>query len=64
MAGAGVRAWREVHWLGTVPFLMVLFLILGAAAGIVNVIRAAQAMQAAAGPLPGKDLPRSADDDD
>jgi ATP synthase protein I len=64
VAGGGFIGWALDHWLGTVPFLMVLFLILGAAAGIVNVIRAAQAMQAAAGPLPGKDLPRSADDDD
>ena len=43
---------------GTAPILMVVFLILGAAAGILNVIRSAQRRQAQAGPLPGNDLPR------
>ncbi len=63
IAGVGVGGfigWALDRFFGSAPFLMVLFLILGAAAGILNVIRTAQAMQAAAGPLPGKDL---ADDD-
>jgi ATP synthase protein I len=47
---------------GTAPILMVVFLILGAAAGILNVIRSAQRRQAEAGPLPGKDLPADEDD--
>ena len=33
------------HWLGTVPWLMVLFLMLGFAAGLMNVIRTAREMQ-------------------
>ena len=64
VAVGGFIGWALDRWLGTAPLLMVLFLILGAAAGIVNVIRTAQAMQAAAGPLPGKDLPRSNEDED
>lgn len=36
------------RWLGTGPWLLILFFILGAAAGFVNVYRTAQRMQAAA----------------
>jgi len=50
-----------IFWLVTI--LMVVFLILGAAAGILNVIRSAQRRQEAAGPLPGKDLPPDDDDE-
>jgi len=64
VAVGGFIGWALDRWLGTAPLLMVVFLILGAAAGILNVIRSAVAMQAAAGPLPGKDLAESADDDD
>jgi ATP synthase protein I len=62
VAVGGFIGWALDRWLGTAPILMVVFLILGAAAGIMNVIRTAQRRQAAAGPLPGKDLPP--DDDD
>ena len=58
----GVIGWGLDRLLGTAPFLMVMFLILGAAAGILNVMRAAKAMQAS-GPLPGKDLGPDDDDD-
>jgi ATP synthase protein I len=51
----GVIGWGLDRLLGTSPFLLVLFLILGGAAGIINVMRTATAMQAK-GPLPGKDL--------
>ena len=51
----GVIGWGLDRLLGTSPFLLVLFLILGGAAGIINVMRAAAAMQPK-GPLPGKDL--------
>jgi ATP synthase protein I len=64
VAVGGFIGWALDRWLGTAPLLMVVFLILGAAAGILNVIRSAVAMQAAAGPLPGKDLPKDAPDDD
>jgi ATP synthase protein I len=63
VAVGGFIGWTLDRWLGTAPILMVVFLILGAAAGILNVIRNAQRRQAAAGPLPGKDLPPDDDDD-
>ena len=62
VAVGGFIGWALDRWLGTAPILMVVFLLLGGAAGIMNVIRTAQRRQAAAGPLPGKDLPP--DDDD
>ena len=54
--------WALDRWLGTAPFLMVVFLVLGAAAGIMNVFRAAKAMQAKAPPA-GKYLPDVDDED-
>ena len=50
------------RWLGTAPLLMVVFLGLGATAGIMNVVRTAKRMQADAASL--KDLPSVPDDDD
>ena len=58
----GVIGWGLDRILGTAPFLLVAFLILGAAAGILNVMRTAKAMQPK-GPLPGKDLGPDDDDD-
>jgi ATP synthase protein I len=58
----GVIGWGLDRVLGTAPFFMVVFLILGAAAGILNVMRTAKAMQSP-GPLPGKDLGPDDDDD-
>jgi ATP synthase protein I len=63
VAVGGFIGWALDRWLGTGPALMAVFLLLGGAAGIVNVIRSAQRSQAAAGPLPGKDLPPDDDDD-
>ena len=57
----GVIGWGLDRALGTSPLFLVLFLILGAAAGILNVMRTAMAMQPK-GPLPGKDF--GPDDDD
>ena len=54
--------WALDRWFGTAPFLMVTFLGLGAAAGILNVVRTAKRMQAEA--PSGKDLPSVVDDDD
>ena len=59
----GFIGWAFDCFFGTAPFLMVAFLILGAVAGITNVIRTAKAMQAKAPPA-GKDLPAHMDDDD
>jgi ATP synthase protein I len=62
VAVGGFIGWALDRWLGTAPFLMVVFLALGAAAGIFNVIRAAKAMQAKAAPI-GNDLPEDVDDE-
>ena len=64
---AGVAVGVFIGWaldrlFGTAPFLMVAFLGLGAAAGILNVVRTAKRMQAEA--PSGKDLPKIDDDDD
>lgn len=62
VAVGGFIGWALDRWLGTAPLLMVVFLGLGAAAGIMNVVRTAKRMQAAA--PSGKDLPSVLDDDD
>jgi ATP synthase protein I len=62
VAVGGFIGWALDRFFGTAPFLMVVFLGLGAAAGIMNVVRTAKRMQAAA--PSGKDLPSVADDDD
>ncbi len=54
--------WTLDRWFGTAPFLMVVFLGFGAAAGILNVVRTAKRMQAEA--PSGKNLPSVSDDDD
>ena len=64
VAVGGFIGWALDRLFGTAPILMVVFLVLGGAAGILNVIRSAQRRQAEAGPLPGKDLPADGDDDD
>ena len=60
VAVGGFIGWALDRWLGTAPLLMVVFLGLGAAAGIMNVVRTAKRMQAAAPST--KDLPSVADD--
>ena len=62
VAVGGFIGWWMDYWFGTAPILLVVFFVLGAAAGIINVIRSAQRSQAEAGPLPGKDLPSDEDD--
>ncbi len=62
VAVGGFIGWALDRFLGTAPFLMVVFLGLGAAAGIMSVVRTARRMQAEA--PSGKDLPSVADDDD
>jgi ATP synthase protein I len=62
VAVGGFIGWALDGWFGTAPFLMVVFLGLGAAAGIMNVVRTAKRMQAEAASF--KDLPNVADDDD
>lgn len=65
VAGVGVGffiGWGLDRLFGTAPFLMVVFLGLGGAAGILNVMRTAKRMQA--GAPSGKNLPSVNDDDD
>ncbi|ODA67251.1 ATP synthase protein I [Methyloligella halotolerans] len=59
----GFIGWGLDQWFGTGPIMMVVFLVLGSAAGILNVIRSAKAMQVK-GPLPGKDLPPDSFEED
>jgi ATP synthase protein I len=58
----GFIGWALDRLFGTSPFLMLVFLLLGAAAGFLNVVRTAKQMQAEA-PAP-KDLKPVDDDDD
>ena len=46
VVGGGI-GWLLDWWWGTTPFMLLLFFVLGAVAGILNVFRAAKAMQAA-----------------
>ncbi|HEY6670411.1 MAG TPA: AtpZ/AtpI family protein [Methyloceanibacter sp.] len=62
VAVGGFIGWALDRFLGTAPLLMVVFIGLGAAAGIMNVVRTAQRMQAEAPST--KDLPSVVDDDD
>lgn len=41
----GLIGWALDNWLGTKPFLLIVFLLLGIAAGLLNTVRAAQEMQ-------------------
>lgn len=59
----GFIGWALDGLFGTKPFLMLVFLLLGAAAGILNVIRTAKQMQAEA-PVPKNLKPVNDDDDD
>src|ERR1700745_733495 len=63
VAVGGFIGWALDRLFGFAPVLMVVFLILGAAAGIMNVARAAKEMQAKAPPA-GKGPPEVVDDDD
>jgi ATP synthase protein I len=63
VAGGGLIGWALDRFFGTAPFLMIVFLFLGATAGILNVVRSAAAMQAKA-PPPGAAKANDDDDDD
>ncbi|MEZ5827236.1 MAG: AtpZ/AtpI family protein [Hyphomicrobiales bacterium] len=65
VAGVAVGAfigWALDKLFGTAPFLMVALLILGAGAGIMNVVRTAKSMQGE--PMPGHHLRQDVTDDD
>lgn len=59
----GGMGWALDKALGTRPWLLVLFLMLGFAAGMSNVIRTARKMQSASEPMQ-RSAPSVADDDD
>ena len=61
VAVGGFIAWALDRFFGSAPFLMVVFLLLGATAGILNVVKTAKAMQAAAAKPPAGNV---VDDDD
>ncbi len=63
VAVGGFIGWLLDRQLGSAPWLLVLFVILGFTAGLLNVIRAAQKAQAENAPLQ-KAAPSVADDDD
>lgn len=62
VAVGGFIGWALDRLFGTAPLLMVTFLVLGAGAGILNVVRTAKAMQGE--PMPGHHLRNATDDED
>ena len=62
VAVGGFIGWALDQLFSTAPFLMVVFLALGGAAGIINVVRTAKAMQGE--PMPGHHLRNATDDDE
>ena len=64
VALGGFVGWQLDRWLGTRPWLLLLFLLIGTAAGFLNVIRAARRMQAEAEPLQRSARAVPPDDDD
>ena len=66
VVGVGI-GWLLDHWLGTTPWLMVVFFFLGSAAGILNVYRTASGIGYAAGyasPAQGSDEGPAAEKDE
>lgn len=51
VVAGGAIGWYLDRWVGKPPWLMIVFSILGFAAGLLNVVRAARRMQAEAEPL-------------
>lgn len=63
VVGAGAGFLLD-QWLGTSPWLMLVLLLIGFAAGVLNVTRSAAAMNKASPPPPGSDLGPGDDEDD
>lgn len=63
IVGAGAGFLLD-QWLGTGPWLMLVLLLIGFAAGVLNVTRSAAAMNSASPPPPGSDLGPGDDEDD
>lgn len=52
------------RWLNTSPWIMLVLLLIGFAAGVLNVVRAADQMNKASPPPPGSDLGPGTDEDE
>ncbi len=63
LVGAGI-GWLLDIWLKTGPWLLLVFVLVGFAAGVLNVARAAAEMNRASPPPPGSDLGPGKDEDD
>jgi ATP synthase protein I len=63
VAAGGFIGWLLDRTFGTAPWLLVLFLVFGFCAGLLNVVRAARRMQAEAEPLQ-RAAPAAKDDED
>ena len=63
LVGAGIGYLLDL-WLGTGPWIMLVMLLGGFAAGVLNVTRAAREITTAAPPPPGSDLGPGGDDED
>jgi ATP synthase protein I len=64
VAVGGFIGYTLDRWLGATPWLLVLGLMLGFAAGLMNVIRTARQMQAGAEPLQRAAKPAKDDEDE
>ena len=51
------------RWVNTAPWLMLVMLLIGFAAGVLNVVRSAESMNRASPPPPGSDLGPGSDED-
>ena len=63
LVGAGIGYLLDL-WLNTGPWLLLVLLLVGFAAGVLNVTRAAAQMNRASPPPPGSDLGPGKDEDD
>ena len=63
LVGAGIGYLLDL-WLKTGPWLLLVFVLVGFAAGVLNVTRAAADMNRASPPPPGSDLGPGKDEDD
>lgn len=63
LVGAGMGYLLDL-WLGTQPWIMLVMLLVGFAAGILNVTRSVAEMNKAAPPPPGSDLGPEPDDEE
>lgn len=63
LVGAGIGYLLDL-WLNTGPWLLLVFVMVGFAAGVLNVTRSAAEMNRASPPPPGSDLGPGKDEDD